>query len=105
MKELTSVEEFKEALEANDQIVLFKHSLTCPISSEGKGQVEKFDESHDVPTFIIHIQNNRELSDYVAEHFNIKHESPQLFYIKNGQVDFHASHFDITNEKIEQAVQ
>ncbi|WP_054753254.1 monothiol bacilliredoxin BrxC family protein [Piscibacillus salipiscarius] len=66
MKELTSVEEFKGVIEQQDQFVLLKHSLTCPISGEAKSQIEDFKSANEVPTYIIPIQNYRELSNYVS---------------------------------------
>ncbi|MFD2640261.1 bacillithiol system redox-active protein YtxJ [Piscibacillus salipiscarius] len=102
MKELTSVEEFKGVIEQQDQFVLLKHSLTCPISGEAKSQIEDFKSANEVPTYIIPIQNYRELSNYVSVFFGIKHESPQVFYIKNGQVEYHTSHWHITRSKMEE---
>lgn len=105
MEQLTPIEDFKKAIEQHDELVLLKHSLTCPISREAKGQIEEFQSFHDVPTYIIHIQDHRDVSNFVEEHFGIKHESPQVFYIKNGEVDYHASHWEITSKKVEKALQ
>ncbi|GEL77187.1 bacillithiol system redox-active protein YtxJ [Tenuibacillus multivorans] len=102
MELLTSKEAFEQALKDHEELILLKHSLTCPISGEAKGQLETFEASHeDVPTFIIHIQDNRDVSNFVADYFDIKHESPQVFYIENGEVKFHASHWDVTSKKLE----
>nr|WP_124218996.1 bacillithiol system redox-active protein YtxJ [Aquisalibacillus elongatus] len=101
MEILTSKEQFEQVLKDNENLVLLKHSLTCPISADAKGQMEKFEASQAYPTYIIHIQDNRELSNYVAEYFDIKHESPQVFYIENGEVKHHASHWDVTAKKLE----
>lgn len=101
MEIITSNKAFEQAINDHEQLVLLKHSLTCPISLEGKNQVEQFQISHQIPTFIIHIQENRDVSNYVAEYFGIKHESPQVFYIENGEVKFHASHWDVTAKKLD----
>ncbi|GEN45936.1 bacillithiol system redox-active protein YtxJ [Alkalibacillus haloalkaliphilus] len=101
VKQITAQDELKNILE-QEEALLLKHSLTCPISSDAKNQFEKFTGQTELPAYIIHIQENRELSSLVAEHFDIKHESPQVFYIKNGEVKFHASHFDITAKKLEE---
>ncbi|TFB25072.1 bacillithiol system redox-active protein YtxJ [Filobacillus milosensis] len=105
MELLTTKEAFEQAVKNNASLVLLKHSLTCPISSKAKRQFVKFHENHEVPSYIIHIQENRDLSDYVAEYFGIKHESPQVFLIKNGEVIFDASHWNVTAKKLEKVVQ
>ncbi|GAA0455916.1 bacillithiol system redox-active protein YtxJ [Alkalibacillus silvisoli] len=104
VKQITAQDELKSILE-QDEALLLKHSLTCPISGDAKTQFEKFTSQTDLPAYIIHIQENRDLSNLVADHFDIKHESPQAFYIKNGEVKFHASHFDITTKKLEEVTQ
>lgn len=102
MELLTSNEAFEKAIKGNDSILLLKHSLTCPISAEAKAEFEK--TSANIPKYIIHVQDHREVSNYVADYFNIKHESPQVFYIKDGHVEFHASHWDVTSEKLEDII-
>ncbi|WP_188206457.1 bacillithiol system redox-active protein YtxJ [Alkalibacillus aidingensis] len=104
VKQLT-VEDELQTMVGQDEALLLKHSLTCPISDEAKKQFEKFTEESDIPAYIIHIQENRELSNLIAEQFDIKHESPQVFYFKNGQVEFHASHWDVTAKKLTEVTQ
>ncbi|MGM8215647.1 bacillithiol system redox-active protein YtxJ [Bacillaceae bacterium W0354] len=101
---LTSKEAFEQAIKENEACLLLKHSLTCPISGEAKDEYEKFQASTDLPMYIIHVQDQRDVSNYVEQYFNIKHESPQVFYIKNGQVVFHTSHWDITENKLKEKV-
>ncbi|WP_027964223.1 bacillithiol system redox-active protein YtxJ [Halalkalibacillus halophilus] len=101
IKQLKTDEDFKEVL-VEDQAILFKHSLTCPISSEAKDELESFLNKHNMNAFIIHIQDNRELSNEVADHFQIKHESPQVFWLTNGIVKDHSSHWHITVDKLEE---
>lgn len=64
-KVLTSEAELNEAL-SNDSFLLFKHSLTCPISAEAKEEFEKFLDDSSLPAYMIHIQDNRDLSNQVA---------------------------------------
>ncbi|PKR79317.1 bacillithiol system redox-active protein YtxJ [Halalkalibacillus sediminis] len=104
VKRLTSDKELSNVIENDESYVLLKHSLTCPISDQAKKEFEKFSSSNDVTSYIIHIQENRELSNQVAEHFQVKHQSPQVFYVQDGDVQFHASHFDITAKKLEKQI-
>ncbi|MET3682674.1 bacillithiol system protein YtxJ [Alkalibacillus flavidus] len=103
VKQLSAEEELNQLL-SEDEAILLKHSLTCPISAQAKGHVEAFANKHDVPTYVIHIQENRDLSNEVSNQVGIKHESPQVLYLKQGDVQYHASHFDITEEQLNNVV-
>ncbi|NIK11036.1 bacillithiol system redox-active protein YtxJ [Alkalibacillus almallahensis] len=104
VQQITEEAQLNQALNQNEAILL-KHSLTCPISAEAKGHVESFATNHEIPAYIIHIQENRDLSNQVAEELNIKHQSPQVFYIKQGNVEYHTSHFEIKEDQLENVVQ
>ena len=43
----------------------------------------------------------REVSNAIASKFNVFHESPQILLIQNGKCTYHASHSDITLEKVD----
>lgn len=78
---------------SNEQaIVLFKHSVTCPISFGVYNEISKADADIN----LIVVQNARPVSNAIAEKTGIRHESPQAFVIKNGAVVYHASHYDVT---------
>jgi bacillithiol system protein YtxJ len=78
-------------------VVLFKHSLTCPISAGVYQEISKADADVN----LIVVQNARNLSHQVAERTGIRHESPQAIVLKNGEVVYHASHYDITAGDVE----
>ncbi len=100
---LNSEEELKDAL-SNENFLLFKHSLTCPISAEAKEEFEKFTQENSLPAYMIHVQEQRELSNQVADHYSIKHESPQFFHVKNGEVNYHNSHWHIKYDTLKEVV-
>lgn len=81
---------------AESPVFLFKHSDTCGISAhileqlgEVKGEVN-----------MIVVQDDREISNAVAERFGIRHASPQAFVLKDGKVIYHATHYGIDPDKI-----
>jgi len=41
------------------------------------------------------------LSNYLAERFSVRHESPQAIVLKNGKCIYHASHLSISISDIE----
>ncbi|MEM6796794.1 MAG: bacillithiol system redox-active protein YtxJ [Acidobacteriota bacterium] len=90
---------------ANNPVILFKHSLTCPVSSAALREYEKFLEGHEgVDATLIEIQNHRPLSNAVAERTGIRHESPQALVLKSGEVAWHASHWSITVDSLKAAL-
>ena len=81
-------------------LVIFKHSLTCPISSAAYDQMEQYKGG----VALIEIQNARGLSSAIASRFGVPHESPQVIVLRKGQVVWNASHFKITAEAVARAV-
>ena len=88
-----------------NEYIIFKHSITCPISAAAKKEVDKFVEKHDeLPVYVLIVQTHADLKLEIADHFGVKHESPQILVIKNGTVLGHRNHSDITAFTIEQAM-
>lgn len=90
-------------------VFLFKHSLTCPISSRARGEFEELVQSRagdddSVGFALIEIQNARPVSDAVAERTGVKHESPQVLLLDDGQVRWHTSHFQIRKNALDEAL-
>lgn len=85
---------------AKGTFVFFKHSVTCPISTGVYAEVDRFDG--DVGLVIV--QSARTLSNEIAARTGIRHESPQALVVRNGQVAYHASHYDVTAEDLRNAV-
>ncbi|SIS52291.1 bacillithiol system redox-active protein YtxJ [Salimicrobium flavidum] len=104
MKQIVTGEGFQNLLQQENEFILLKHSLTCPISASAKTEVEGFEQSTDLGVYLIPIQEARDVSQLVAEQLEISHESPQAFHIKGAEVKWHASHFDITRANLSQAV-
>lgn len=103
MKQLHSQNDFQQVLETNEQFFLLKHSLTCPISSTAKKAYERFAETTQTPTYILHIQDSRDLSQQIANNHGVRHESPQIIQFKDQEVAWHTSHWDITPDSLERA--
>jgi bacillithiol system protein YtxJ len=89
-----------EAL-ASERAILYKHSTTCPVSAWVIQTVLQFAElHHDWPIYLLKVIEQRALSDMVAERFEVRHQSPQIFVIKGGRCVWHASHSAITTESL-----
>ncbi|NND07724.1 MAG: bacillithiol system redox-active protein YtxJ [Saprospiraceae bacterium] len=84
------------------QILIFKHSTRCSISSMVRSRVEAQWPSNTFWTpILVDVIANRQISNVIADIFGVQHESPQLLMIENGQCSHHASHFDIDLTRIQ----
>lgn len=97
--ELSSFEELANRSKAAP-VIIFKHSLTCPISAAAYDQMSEFAGE----VSLIEIQRARELSREVENRLGIPHESPQVIVLHKGQATWNASHFDITVDAVNQAI-
>jgi bacillithiol system protein YtxJ len=77
--------------------IIFKHSTTCGISRMVLNMfTSKFDlEADDADVYFLDLHANRDVSNSVADSFGVRHQSPQLLVIRNGEVVAHASHGEI----------
>ncbi|MCB0373462.1 MAG: bacillithiol system redox-active protein YtxJ [Muricauda sp.] len=77
---------------------IFKHSSTCGISRVVlKMFKDSFDPKWDCDFYFLTIQTHRDISNEIEDRFRVRHESPQLLIIKNGEVTFHTSHGGIAD--------
>ncbi|PWW26159.1 bacillithiol system protein YtxJ [Cytobacillus oceanisediminis] len=106
MKKFDSNEAFDQAVKSGEQMLLLKHSSTCPVSGAAYEEYESFANEHkDLNIYYLVVQEDRPLSNHIAETFHIKHESPQAILFKNGDVAWHASHWKITYDSLEKALE
>ena len=81
-------------------VLLFKHSDTCPISARAYRQMQQVGAE----VSLVVVQKSREVSREVESRTGLRHESPQALVLRNGQVVWSATHFDITADAVQQAL-
>jgi bacillithiol system protein YtxJ len=81
-------------------VVIFKHSLTCPISAAAYEQMAEFDGE----VALVEVQRARDVSNEIEHRLGLAHESPQAIVLRNGQVVWNASHFKVTADAVAEAV-
>lgn len=86
----------------SEPVVLFKHSTTCPISRHAHQEMERFT---DAEVNLVVVQRARELSNEIARRTGVRHESPQALVVRNGDVVWNASHYDITADAVRAALE
>lgn len=102
MKVMASRQDVDDAL-GQDTAILFKHSTRCPISAAARGEMERFLELHpDAPVYTVDVNDSTEASAYLAQKTGIEHQSPQVIVTRGGTPEWHASHFDIRANEVEQ---
>lgn len=92
---------------AERPVVIFKHSLTCPVSKAALNEYERHlrkEGKDEVAYHLIEIQRHRDLSAAVEERTAVKHESPQAIVLVDGEPTWHASHWKITAEDLSDAL-
>ncbi|HEY9232698.1 MAG TPA: bacillithiol system redox-active protein YtxJ [Blastocatellia bacterium] len=109
LNELQSIEAFNRALEASRQrpVLLFKHSLTCPISARAYRELQSYLENAEsrVSYHLITVQTARAVSNEAAARLRVTHQSPQAILVRDGREVWNASHFDITAARLEEVIE
>ncbi|MGJ7920398.1 bacillithiol system redox-active protein YtxJ [Neobacillus sp. LXY-4] len=104
MHKIDSEEQFNQLIQSGEAFSFLKHSVTCPISQAAYEEYIKFAEDFpDHNCYYLTVQDSRPLSNYIAEQFQVKHESPQAFLFKSNKVLWHASHWKITYDSLKKS--
>jgi bacillithiol system protein YtxJ len=100
--ELTEESQLNEIKAQSNEIpqVIFKHSTRCSISSMAKSRLERASTFPDINYYLLDLIQHRNISQKIAEDFNIHHESPQILLIKNGDCIYDESHSGINMDEI-----
>ena len=107
---VAAVEDLDPLFEASKgkAVLLFKHSLTCPISTAAFNEYQSFlkqRQDSDAEIYaLVEIQKARPVSAAIAERTGVRHESPQALLLRDSQVVWHASHWSITANSLQQAI-
>lgn len=101
-RKIADAKELDELLARSNEapVVVFKHSMTCPISSAAYQEMLKFDGE----VALVVVQRAREVSREVEARTGVQHESPQAIVLRNGQAVWSASHWKVTSEAVSRAV-
>jgi bacillithiol system protein YtxJ len=82
-------------------VVIFKHSTRCSVS---RMALKKFESEYDlenrVDAYYLDLLEHRDISNEIANRFNVYHQSPQLLLIKDGKSVYDVSHSDIDAEEL-----
>jgi bacillithiol system protein YtxJ len=82
--------------------LVYKHSTTCGVSARAAKEVEALQT--DIPIFWVNVREQRDISDWIAETYQVTHESPQLILLAEGKAAKSWSHFQVNREIVERAL-
>lgn len=100
-KEITTIDEWDAILEKStekDQVIL-KHSTTCPVSFNALDEYNAYlneQPKADAEYTLVKVRESRPVSNKIEADLEVKHESPQIIYIKNKKKYWTTSHWSIT---------
>ncbi|HEX8001012.1 MAG TPA: bacillithiol system redox-active protein YtxJ [Pyrinomonadaceae bacterium] len=100
--DITDAKELDElfALSHSQPVVLFKHSVTCPISAAAYEQMSRCGGS----VSLVIVQRARDISRRIETETGVRHESPQAIILRNGQAAWSASHWNVTADAVKNAL-
>lgn len=88
-------------------IIIFKHSTSCSISATAKNRLERqWDDAglENVKPYYLDLLSYRSISNQIAATFEVRHESPQLLLIRNGECTSDWSHMGIRVDAVKKAL-
>jgi bacillithiol system protein YtxJ len=105
IQDISQVEEIK-AYSGQVPCLIFKHSTRCSISTVARYRLEgDWDVPEEVTrVYFLDLIAYRDVSNYIAETFEVYHESPQVLLIRGGECVFDASHLDITVPELREMI-
>lgn len=98
---LESAEQLNEIKQQPGYSIIFKHSTRCSISLMAKRRFEMdwTNLPENLPLYFLDLIKYRDISNQVAQDFQVHHQSPQLLLIKGGECILDQSHSDISLEE------
>ncbi len=104
--ELTQIETLDQIIEESNQgdVVIFKHSTRCPISSMALNRVETKANlaAKQINWYFLDLIKYRSISNEIAERFQVEHQSPQVLLIRAGISIYDESHNGISIDALNQ---
>ncbi|MGC1243910.1 MAG: bacillithiol system redox-active protein YtxJ [Chryseosolibacter sp.] len=84
-------------------VLIYKHSTRCNISRSALDRLErKWDASviGNVKRYFLDLLSYRDISNKIAEIFDVEHHSPQILVISDGKSVLDLSHYEIDFDQI-----
>jgi bacillithiol system protein YtxJ len=98
---LESPEQLSGIKQKQGYSIIFKHSTRCSISLMAKRRFEMDGGNlpENLPIYFLDLIKYRDISNQIAQDFQVYHQSPQLLLIKDGECVLDQSHSGISLEE------
>ena len=99
---LESEEQLNDIKNKQGNSVIFKHSTRCSISMIAKKRLDMDGDivPKNLSCYYLDLLNYRNISNKIADLFQVHHESPQLLLVQNGECILDQSHGEINLEEV-----
>jgi bacillithiol system protein YtxJ len=84
------------SLSYSKPVILFKHSLTCPLSATAYREMEQLDDE----VHLVVVQRAPAVSREVESKTGVRHESPQVIVLRNGKAVWTTSHWNVKADAV-----
>jgi bacillithiol system protein YtxJ len=96
--------EIISAASHNKPQLLFKHSTRCSISETAKNRLDRVTDNEIIDCYYLDLLKHRNISNKIAELYNVVHESPQILLLKNGDCIYEESQLGIQWDDITEQI-
>lgn len=88
-------------------VMIFKHSTRCSVSSTALDRLNRNsgDDLSGAEVYYLDLIAHREVSNTIAQRYEVEHESPQMLVIRNGKAVHVTSHFEINYPDLKRAIE
>ncbi|MCL5029935.1 MAG: bacillithiol system redox-active protein YtxJ [Bacteroidetes bacterium] len=105
LKNIEQWEGIRNDLLPVEELIIFKYSPVCSISSMVEEDFNlwysKLPDESKLKFVKVNVIEAKDVSRKIAEDLKLKHESPQLIWLRgNSEIKWAASHFDITVDEL-----
>lgn len=106
---LTNTEQLDEIdkISKEKPVLIYKHSTQCSLSAMAQDRLESSWQKEDInklTPYYLDLLQYRNISDEIEKRYGIRHQSPQILIIKDGQCIYHNSHMGINYEAVLEVV-
>lgn len=102
ISDTNEIESIIEQSETRAQLI-YKHSPSCSVSFLSKqdldANLEKLSEVADL--HMLNVISQRDISNAIASELRVRHESPQVLLLKDGEVIWDGSHWQVNADEIQ----
>ena len=80
-------------------VLLFKHDTACPISAAAHREMSQIEGD----VSLIDVERGKEIASEVEQRTGVRHQSPQVIVLRNGEAAWSASLFEIKAAAVTEA--